>query len=115
MIGTTDAAKAIAFNQRIMGGNLASTLAGEFSFTLAIAFALFFFGTLAMALRTRVGTLWLPAALLALCLMSHLMVGIFARSAPCRCGCSTSAREPRTHGRDRRRGVCSSARCGSCR
>ncbi|MFA5882842.1 MAG: hypothetical protein WDA60_03230 [Acidimicrobiia bacterium] len=75
--GTTDAAKAIAFNQRIMGGNLASTLAGEFSFTLAIAFALFFFGTLAMALRTR-RHLWLPALLLALCLMSHLMVGIFA-------------------------------------
>jgi len=75
--GTTDAAKAIAFNQRIMGGNLASTLAGEFSFTIAIAFALFFFGTLAMALRTR-RHLWLPALLLALCLMSHLMVGIFA-------------------------------------
>jgi len=75
--GTTDAAQAIAFNQRIMGGNLASTLAGEFSFTLALAFALFFLGTLAIALRTR-RHLWLPALLLALCLMSHLMVGVFA-------------------------------------
>jgi hypothetical protein len=75
--GTTDAAKAIAFNQRIMGGNLASTLAGEFSFTLAIAFALFLFGALAFALRTR-RHLWLPALLLALCLMSHLVVGVFA-------------------------------------
>ncbi len=75
--GTSDAAQAIAFNQRIMGGNLASTLAGEFSFTLASAFALFFLGTLAIALRIR-QHLWLPAMFLALCLMSHLMVGIFA-------------------------------------
>ena len=75
--GDTDAARAIAFNQRIMGGNLASALAGEFSFSLAVAFALFFLGTLAIALRTR-RHLWLPALLLALCLMSHLMVGIFA-------------------------------------
>ena len=75
--GSSTAAQAIAFNQRIMGGNLASTLAGEFSFTLAIAFAFFFFGSLAWALRTR-QHLWLPAAFLALCLMSHLMVGIFA-------------------------------------
>jgi hypothetical protein len=75
--GSGDASQAIAFNQRIMGGNLASTLAGEFSFTIAVACALFFLGTLAVALRTR-RHLWLPAALLALCLMSHLMVGIFA-------------------------------------
>ncbi|GMU77655.1 MAG: hypothetical protein AMXMBFR46_04540 [Acidimicrobiia bacterium] len=75
--GESEAAKAIAFNQRIMGGNLASTLAGEFSFTLAIAFALFFFGTLAAALRAE-RRLWLPAVLLALCLLSHLVVGIFA-------------------------------------
>lgn len=75
--GESDAARAVAFNQRIMGGNLASTLAGEFSFTLAIAFALFFLGALAFALRTR-RRLWLPALLLGLCLMSHLVVGVFA-------------------------------------
>ena len=75
--GTTETAKTIAFNQRIMGGNLASTLAGEFSFTLAIAFALFFLGALAWSLRTR-AHLWLPAVLLAACLTSHLVVGIFA-------------------------------------
>ncbi|MFM8302743.1 MAG: hypothetical protein ACKOA9_00365 [Actinomycetota bacterium] len=74
--GASPGAQAIAFNQRIMGGTLASTLAGEFSFTIAIAFALLFFGTLAIALRTR-RHLWLPALLLALCLMSHLVVGIF--------------------------------------
>jgi hypothetical protein len=75
--GTTPAAQAIAFNQRIMGGTLASTLAGEFSFTLAIALALFFLGTLAIALRTG-RHLWLPAVLLGLCLTSHLVVGVFA-------------------------------------
>lgn len=75
--GIGEAAQAIAFNQRIMGGTLASTLAGEFSFTLAIACALAFLGTLAISLRTR-RHLWLPALLLALCLMSHLVVGILA-------------------------------------
>src|SRR5262245_24637826 len=74
--GTSSAATTIAFNQRIMGGTLASTLAGEYSFTIALAFALFFFGTFASALRTR-QRLWLPAVFLAACLMSHLVVGIF--------------------------------------
>ena len=59
-----------------MGGTLASTLAGEYSFTIGVAFALLFFGTFAIALRTR-RRLWLPAVFLAACLMSHLVVGIF--------------------------------------
>ncbi len=68
---------AIAFNQRIAGGTLASTLAGEFSFTLALAFALAFMGTLAYSLRT--GRLkWIPALLLAATVTSHLIVAIFA-------------------------------------
>ena len=46
--GTSSAATTIAFNQRIMGGTLASTLAGEYSFTIALAFALLFFGTFAI-------------------------------------------------------------------
>src|SRR5581483_3015813 len=75
--GTTEAGKSIAFNQHIMGGTLASTLAGEFSFSLALAFALFFLGTFAEALQTR-RRLWLPALLLALTVTSHLMVGVFA-------------------------------------
>jgi hypothetical protein len=75
--GASSAATTIAFNQRIMGGTLASNLAGEYSFTIAVAFALFFFGTFATALRTR-RRLWLPAVLLAACLMSHLVVGILA-------------------------------------
>ncbi len=75
--GTTQADKGIAFNQHIMGGNLASNLAGEFSFTLALAFALLFLGTLAWALRTRRAP-WLPAVLLAATMMSHLVVAVFA-------------------------------------
>ncbi len=75
--GLTEAGKSIAFNQHIMGGTIASTMAGEFSFSLALAFALFFMGTFADSLHTR-RRLWLPALLLALTVMSHLMVGVFA-------------------------------------
>ncbi len=75
--GTSEAAKAIAFNQHIAGGSLASTLAGEYSFTIALAASLAFFGTLATSLRTG-RRLWLPAVLLAVTVMSHLVVAVFA-------------------------------------
>jgi hypothetical protein len=75
--GSSAEASAIAFNQHIMGGTLASALAGEYSFTIALAFSLMFFGTLAWSLRTR-RRMWLPALLLALTVMSHLVVAIFA-------------------------------------
>ncbi len=78
--GTSTAAKAISFNQHIMGGNLASTMAGEFSFSLALAFGLFFLGTFTESLHTR-RRLWLPAALLAATVMSHFMVGVFVAVA----------------------------------
>src|SRR6202022_4504325 len=67
----------VAFDQHIMGGTLASNLAGEFSYTLALALALLFLGALAWSLRTRRG-LWLPAVFLALTAMSHLVVAVFA-------------------------------------
>jgi hypothetical protein len=67
----------IQFNQHIMGGNLASNLAGEFSFTLALAFALAFLGVLARAFNERRG-LALAAVLLAATVLSHLVVAIFA-------------------------------------
>ena len=60
----------------IWGGNLASTLAGEFSFTIALALGLFFLGALARALDERKG-LTLAAALLAATVMSHLIVAVF--------------------------------------
>jgi 6-pyruvoyl-tetrahydropterin synthase-like protein len=61
----------------IYGGNLASTLAGEFSFTIALCLALCFLGALARALEEH-RQLALPAALLAGCAMSHLIVAVFA-------------------------------------
>jgi hypothetical protein len=75
--GTSTAAMGTAFNQRIMGGTLASNLAGEFSFTLALALALFFLGSLAWTLdhRRRAS---LPAVLLAATVLSHIVVAIFA-------------------------------------
>jgi hypothetical protein len=75
--GTDVEATAIAGNQHIMGGNLASTFAGEFSFTLALALALGFLGALAYSLDHR-RRLWLPAVLLGATVTSHLVVGMFA-------------------------------------
>jgi hypothetical protein len=60
----------------IWGGNLASNLAGEFSFTIALALGLFFLGALARALDERQG-LAVAAALLAATVMSHLIVAVF--------------------------------------
>jgi hypothetical protein len=72
-----DDAHGHAFNQRIMGGTLASNLAGEYSFTIALALALCFLGTLAWALEHR-RRAWLPAVLLAATVLSHLVVAVFA-------------------------------------
>jgi len=75
--GTSAEATGNAFNQRIMGGTLASNLAGEFSFTIALALALFFLGALAWTLDHR-RRAWLPAVLLAATVLSHIVVAIFA-------------------------------------
>src|SRR2546421_7606289 len=75
--GTGGEATSIAGNQHIMGGNLASTFAGEFSFALALTLALLFLGALAYAFDHR-RRLWLPAVLLGATVMSHLVVGMFA-------------------------------------
>ncbi|HWS47905.1 MAG TPA: hypothetical protein VN636_18730 [Acidimicrobiia bacterium] len=61
---------------QIYGGNIASTLAGEFSFTIALAFALFGLGAFAYTLDTG-RRRWLPAVLIALAIMSHIVVAIF--------------------------------------
>ena len=67
----------MTFDLHIMGGTLASTFAGEFSFMIALAMSLFFLGTLARALDRR-GPMWIPAVFLALTVTSHLVVAIFA-------------------------------------
>lgn len=61
---------------QIYGGNIASTLAGEFSFTIALAFALFALGALAKTLDTGRKP-WLAALLMALAVLSHVVVGMF--------------------------------------
>jgi hypothetical protein len=61
---------------QIYGGNLASTLAGEFSFCIGLALALFGLGALAYTLDTGKKR-WLPALLIAMAIMSHIVVAIF--------------------------------------
>ncbi len=61
----------------IYGGNLASTMAGEFSFTIALALALFFVAALNVFLE-RGKRPWLPAVLLAATVTSHIVVAAFA-------------------------------------
>jgi hypothetical protein len=60
----------------IYGGNIASTLAGEYSFEIALALALFALGALAYSLDTGQRR-WLPAVLIAAAVMSHIVVAIF--------------------------------------
>ena len=79
-VATTDPAgsamASVQFNQRIMGGTLVSALAGEYSFSFALAIGLFALGALAYSVRTgRRG--WLAALLLAATVLSHVVVGIF--------------------------------------
>jgi hypothetical protein len=62
-------------NWQIYGGNIASTLAGEFSFTLALALGLFALGALGRTLDAGRRP-WLPAVLLAASAMSHVVVAM---------------------------------------
>lgn len=61
----------------IYGGNIPSTLAGEFSFSLSLSFALVFLGVVSRGLETGRHRGW-AAALLALTALSHLLPTIFA-------------------------------------
>jgi hypothetical protein len=60
----------------IIGGNLTSTFAGEFSFSLALTFGLLFLGTIVAGFRTG-RYRWLAAILLALTALCHVIVAIF--------------------------------------
>lgn len=66
----------------IYGGNIASTLAGEFSFSISLSFALVFLGLVARGLDTgRHRTL--AGVVLALTGLSHLLPTIFALVGAC--------------------------------
>ncbi|MFN8037091.1 MAG: 6-pyruvoyl-tetrahydropterin synthase-related protein [Acidimicrobiia bacterium] len=73
----TGAATTVTANQHIMGGNLASNLAGEYSYSLALVFALLFLGAFAVAMRDR-RRLATAAALFAAVVLSHVVVAFFA-------------------------------------
>ena len=61
----------------IWGGNIASTLAGEFAFSISLCLALVFIGVFARALET--GRLrWLAALVFAATLLCHLLPAFFA-------------------------------------
>jgi len=61
----------------IYGGNLFSTLAGEYAYSLGLSFALVFLGTAIRGMRT--GRLRVPAALLlAGCVLCHVVTALFA-------------------------------------
>lgn len=61
----------------IFGGNIASTLAGEFAFSISLSLAVVFVGVVLRGLETGRHRA-LAAALLALCALSHLIPAIFA-------------------------------------
>lgn len=63
-------------NHHIMGGPLLSSMAGEFSFIIALSFALLFLGCFYRMLRDGKSRA-LVAILLPLTILSHLVVGIF--------------------------------------
>jgi hypothetical protein len=64
----------------IYGGNIASTLAGEFNFSCALSLCLIYLGLLQRLLRERRGRA-ITAVFLALTVLSHLLVGVFAAVA----------------------------------
>ncbi|MGB7104901.1 MAG: hypothetical protein WBD82_09920 [Acidimicrobiales bacterium] len=64
----------------IDGGNLFSTMAGEYAFSLSLAFALLTIGLFARGLRTGKGY-WLAALCLSLTLASHVLPWLFSLGA----------------------------------
>jgi hypothetical protein len=61
----------------IYGGNLFSTLAGEYAYSLSLSVALVFLGLFARGLRTGRGRGW-SAVVLALCILCHIIPAMFA-------------------------------------
>jgi hypothetical protein len=61
----------------ILGGNLFSTLAGEYAYSLSLSLALLFLGLFACAVREGRYRGW-AAVVLALCVLSHIVGGLYA-------------------------------------
>jgi hypothetical protein len=62
---------------QIYGGNLLSTMAGEYAYSLGLSVALLYLGVVVYGLRT--GRLrWVGALLLAICVICHLVATMFA-------------------------------------
>jgi uncharacterized membrane protein len=62
---------------QIYGGNLLSTMAGEYAYSLGLSVALLFLGVVLYGMRT--GRLrWAAAVLLAVCVVCHLIATLFA-------------------------------------
>jgi len=68
------------FNFTIYGGNIASTLAGEFAFSISLSLALVYLGLVFRSLETGSGRVW-AAVVLALVGLSHLIPLLFAVGA----------------------------------
>ncbi len=64
----------------IIGGNLTSTMAGEFSFSISLSLAVLYLGFLIRGLRTGKGRA-LTAGLLALCGLCHIIPAFYALAA----------------------------------
>jgi hypothetical protein len=65
------------YTYTIYGGNLFSTLAGEYAYSLSLTLALAFLGLFASVLRTGRRRGW-AAVLLAACVLSHIVPALFA-------------------------------------
>lgn len=65
------------YSYTIYGGNLFSTLAGEYSFSFALVLALVFLGLFARGLRTGRHRAW-TAVVLAACVVAHIVPTMFA-------------------------------------
>ncbi len=99
----------------IYGGNIASTMAGEFSFSIALSISLVYFGVLARGLRTGRHRA-LAAGLLALCVPVRTSSWRSSRPPARSCGsCCTSTGTASSGSPRRSRSRCCSPRSGSCR
>ncbi len=65
------------YSYTIYGGNLFSTLAGEYAYSLSVALAVLFLGLMARGLRTGRGRVWASVAL-ALCILAHIVPAMLA-------------------------------------